>query len=229
MTTDTTTPQDPDNRHLTTQGARFRARIRTGTSAQMLRDRVMRKETESLASTFEHLRSDDALQRAAALIVSSRRRYVVGAGRSSAYASLLSADLAAGLANVFQIDGSSLHAIDVLTDVRAHDVLVCFSVRRYRVETVELARLYSARGGHVVVVTDSDSSPLVPIGEVVLTVDTGSETYTDSPLPIVAVCHLLSTLTIASAKGARRRLVVRDELGTTLHQYLPDEEVRDAH
>lgn len=224
MTTSTTTPEDADNRRLTTQGARFRARIRTGTSAQILRDRVMRKETESLASTFEHLCSDDSLQRAAALIVSSRRRFVMGAGKSSAYASLLSADLAAGLANVYQIDGTSLHAIDVLTDVRANDVLVCFSVRRYRVETVDLARLYSEQGGHVVVVTDSDTSPLVPIGEVVLTVDTGSESYADSPLPIVSVCHLLSTLTIASAKGARRRLLARDTLGTTLHQYLPDEE-----
>lgn len=223
---------EDDNRRLTTQGARFRARLRAGTSAQMLRDRVMRRETQSLADTFDHLSSDDALTRAAGLIVSSRRRYVMGAGRSSAFAQLLGADLAAGLANVFQIDGVSLHIIDVLTDVRAQDVLVCFSVRRYRRETVELARHFARSGGHVVVVTDSESSPLASIGEVVITVDTGSESYADSPLPIAAVCHLLATLTIASAKGARRRLATRDALGDTLHQYVPDADVTgatDAH
>ena len=159
--------------------------------------------------------------RVGAAIVSSRRRYVAGVGKSAAFASLLAGDLAAGLANVFQIDGQGLHAIDVLTDVRPQDVLVCFSVRRYRVETVELGGEFLRRGGSLVVVTDSPDAPLALDGAVVIAVDTGSGSFADSPTSVAAVCQLLSSLTIASAKGARRRLQVRDALGDTLHQYLP--------
>lgn len=209
-----------EDRRLLTQGARYGARIR-GTSAQKLRERVMEKELAALSHTFERLRTDDAILRAATAIVSSRRRYVAGVGKSSAFASLLAGDLAAGLANVFQIDGQGLHAIDVLTDVRPQDVLVCFSVRRYRVETVELGRAFLGSGGSLVVVTDSPDAPLALDGAIVITVDTGSGSYADSPTSVAAVCQLLSSLTVASAKGARRRLLVRDALGDTLHQYLP--------
>lgn len=209
-----------EDRQLLTQGARYGARIR-GTSAQKLRERVMEKELAALVHTFERLRGDDAILRAATAIVSSRRRYVAGVGKSAAFASLLAGDLAAGLANVFQIDGQGLHAIDVLTDVRPQDVLVCFSVRRYRVETVELGGEFLRRGGSLVVVTDSPDAPLALDGAVVIAVDTGSGSFADSPTSVAAVCQLLSSLTIASAKGARRRLQVRDALGDTLHQYLP--------
>lgn len=212
--------ESEEDRRLVTQGARFGARLR-GTSAQKVRERVMEKEMAALSATFDHLRGDDSILRAATAIVSSRRRYIAGVGKSAAFASLLAGDLAAGLANVFQIDGQGLHSIDVLVDVRPQDVLVCFSVRRYRMETIELGREFLRAGGTLVVVTDSPDAPLALDGAIVIVVETGSGSYADSPTSVAAVCQLLSTLTIASAKGARRRLQTRDALGDTLHQYLP--------
>ena len=53
-------------------------------------------------------------------------------------------------------------------------------------------------------------------------VQTGSASYADSPTAAAAVCHLLSTLTTASAKGARRRLQVRDQISRDLDIYLPE-------
>ena len=45
---------------------------------------------------------------------------------------------------------------------------------------------------------------------------------------VAAVCHLLSTLTTASAKGARRRLATRDELNHEMNLYFDHRNDEDA-
>ena len=129
---------------------------------------------------------------------------------------------------MFVIDGRALSPLTVLTDVRSSDVLIAFSMRRYREETVRFGRLFHEAGGQLVVITDSDQAPLAEVATAVIRVHTGSASYADSPTAVAAVCHLLSALTTASAKGARRRLAGRDryaaELG--LHHPEPDKESR---
>ncbi|MGG1908946.1 SIS domain-containing protein [Microbacterium sp. NRRL B-14842] len=106
--------------------------------------------------------------------------------------------------------------------MRASDVLIAFSLRRYREETVRLGRLFHEAGGQLVVITDSEDAPLASIATSLIRVRTGSASYADSPTPVAAVCHLLSALTTASAKGARRRLAERDRLVARLGLYGPE-------
>ena len=94
-------------------------------------------------------------------------------------------------------------------------------MRRYRRETTKLGELFHAAGGKLVLVTDSDDAPLAPLADALIRVRTDSASYADSPTAMAAVCHLLSALTTASAKGARRRLTIRDELATALDLYQP--------
>lgn len=211
--------RDVENRFLSSPEQRYGVRLRTNSSAEGLQERVMESEVESLWTSFNHLRQSGALPQAAAIILGARRKFIAGEGKSSAYAGLLNADLAAAVSNVFLIDDHSLNSLDVLSDVRASDVLILFSLRRYRRETVTLGRLFQQAGGVLVVITDSEDSPLASYASSLIVLNTGSASYADSPTSVAAVCHLLSTLTAASAKGARRRLSTRGSLGHAMGLY----------
>ena len=60
---------------------------------------------------------------------------------------------------MFLIDGHALTPLTVLTDVRDKDLLIAFSLRRYRRETTKIGELFHAAGGKLVLVTDSDDAP----------------------------------------------------------------------
>lgn len=209
------------NRDLTSPRQRFDARVQRR-SAAVLQQRVAEQEIRSLDAAMEAIGRDGSVERAAALVVGARRRFILGAGKSFGYACLLAADLGASLSNVTTIDGRIVQAIDVLTEVRSSDVLVVFSLRRYRRESIEVARQFAAAGGALVVVTDAEDAPLAAVADAMIVVPTESASYSDSPTAVAAVAHVLATLTTASAKGAQRRLGERDRFSRSLGIYLDE-------
>lgn len=208
-----------ENRRLSSPDARYGARLRRQSSASVLLNSVIEAERANLERTMAALQADGSLEQAAARIVAARRRFVLGSAKSRAHASLLHLELSAGLAGVSLIDEAAVRAIDVLSDVRATDVLVAFSFRRYARPTIVVAREFAAAGGHVVAITDDAGSPLAAAAQTTVVVGTGSASFSDSPTAISAVVHALATLTAASAKGARRRLARREGLSHTLAIY----------
>lgn len=214
--------RDERNRELDSPNDRFGERLRTNVSAEGVQAKIIESETRLLERTFEELLTSGVVPHASTIVVGARRRYLAGWGKSSAYAALLNADLSATLSNVFLIDGHALSPLTVLTDVRSSDVLVLVTLRRYRDEAIALGRLFHEAGGQLVLITDSADSPLADLADAVIVVHTDSASYADSPTGVAAVCHLLSTLATASAKGARRRLAARDDLIVALGLHHPD-------
>jgi DNA-binding MurR/RpiR family transcriptional regulator len=206
------------NSSLNTPEDRYAARLQKKSSSSVLRARIVESEKKNLAETFAHLGEDDALVRAPARIVAARRRYVLGSGKS--FATLFAWDLSAGLAQVLLIDETAVRSIEVLSDVRPTDVLIVFSFRRYQKQSVLVAERFAAAGGTVIAVTDSPDAPIAAFATETVTVPTASASYADSPTAVAAVIHLLSTLTIASAKGARRRFAEREQLSQILNNYV---------
>ena len=188
-------------------------------SAQVLKQRVLEQQRADFDKALAWAAEHDAIERAAALLVSARRRYLVGYGKSLSYASLLAADLSAGLSGVHLVDGASLRALDVLSDIRQGDLLLAVSMERYRRETVEIASAYVRHGGDLVLVTDAEDAPLTGIATTSIVIGAGSASYANSPTSVVLALHLLATLTIASSKGAGRRLRDRDALAAELGLY----------
>lgn len=214
------TAEPATNESLASPEDRYAARLQRKSSSAVLRARIVESEKRNLAETFDHLGEDDALVRAPARIVAARRRYVLGAGKSFAYATLFAWDLSAGLAQVLLIDEAAVRSIEVLTEVRPTDVLIVFSFRRYRRQSLLIAEQFAAAGGTVIAVTDSATAPITAIATETVVVPTSSASYADSPTAVAAVIHLLSTVTIASAKGARRRFAEREQLGHILNDYV---------
>lgn len=207
------------NAELQSPADRFGARLAARPSATQLKQRIIRQERETITEFFDAAENDESIARAAAIIVAARRRFVTGAGRSEIFARLLEADLSLGLAQVSLVDDTHVRVLDVLTDVRTTDVLIAFSMRRYRPETTRFLEQYAVRGGKIVVVADSQSSPLVRFATESIIVSTRSASYADSGTAVVAASQLLAALTTASAKGARRRLAEREVLSEALGIY----------
>lgn len=212
-------PDDPRNRELASPHERYDARLQRRSSAQLQR-RVVEQERASIEDALDQIRTDGAIAEAAARIVAARRRFIIGSAKSYSYASLLAFDLGVGLSQVMLIDGTVVRGVDVLSDVRSSDLMVAFSFRRYRRDTVEIARRFVEAGGELVAVTDFEDAPLAKLADQSIYVATGSASYVDSPTVVASVLHVLATLTTASAKGARRRLVERDRLNTELGLYV---------
>jgi DNA-binding MurR/RpiR family transcriptional regulator len=212
-------PDDPRNRELTSPHERYDARLQRRSST-LLQRRVVEQERASIDGALDQILTDESIAQAAARIVAARRRFIVGSAKSFSYASLLAFDLGAGLSQVTLIDGTVVRGVDVLSDVRSNDLMVAFSFRRYRRDTVEIARRFVEAGGELVAVTDFEDAPLAKIADQSIYVATGSASYVDSPTVVASVLHVLATLTTASAKGARRRLLERDRLNTELGLYV---------
>jgi DNA-binding MurR/RpiR family transcriptional regulator len=208
-----------ENRQLTTPDERYGARLQRRSTATALLQQVVAQETANLSATLHRLQADGSLEQAARRIVAAKRRFVTGGSKSWSYASLLASDLSASMANVTLIDGTVVRAVDVLSDVRAGDVLVAFSLRRYARSTIAVAEEFAAAGGTVIGITDDARSAVARGADVAVVVSTDSASYADSPTAVAAVVHIIATLAAASAKGARRRLARRDVLTAKLGVY----------
>ncbi|MFZ4893895.1 MurR/RpiR family transcriptional regulator [Plantibacter sp. Mn2098] len=189
-------------------------------SASLLKQRVLEHEDANFARTLAWAKEDPALERAAALIVSARRRFLIGASTSFTYASLLAAELGASLANVTLVDGTIVRPLDVLSDVRSSDVMIAISLQRYRRSTVDFAVPFAQAGGTLVLITDAPDAPLVEHASESIVIGGQGEPGQNSPTAISLVLHVLAMLTTASAKGAARRLIERDRLASTLGVYV---------
>jgi DNA-binding MurR/RpiR family transcriptional regulator len=208
-----------DNRELTSPQERYDARLQRRSST-LLQRRVVEQERASIDAALDQILTDESIAQAAARIVAARRRFIIGSAKSFSYASLLAFDLGVGLSQVTLIDGTVVRGVDVLADVRSNDLMVAFSFRRYRRDTVEIAQRFTEAGGELVAITDFEDAPLAKVADQCIYVATSSASYVDSPTVVASVLHVLATLTTASAKGARRRLVERDRLNTELGLYV---------
>ncbi|MQA94774.1 MAG: SIS domain-containing protein [Streptosporangiales bacterium] len=203
---------------MTTASPAPRHRARPSSAADLLL-RVAERERENLSRTLDALSASGTLELAAQRVTAARRRFVLGSDKSAAYAALLATDLSAGMSNVTLIEAGTARSLDVLCDVRAGDVLVAFSLRRYARRTLTFAETFKREGGMVIGITDDPGTRLAALSDVVVVVGTSSVSHADSPTAVAATVHILATLATASAKGARRRLDKRADLARTLDTY----------
>ena len=189
-------------------------------SASVLKQHLLEEEGLQFERTLEWAGNDAAIERTAALVVSARRKFVLGAAKSFTYASLLAADLSVSLASVTLIDGTIVKPLDVLSDVRDSDVMIAISFARYRKYTIDFAIPFAEAGGTLVLITDSPDAPLVAHATESIVIENPESNVEISPVKVALVIHVLARLTTASSKGAARRQSERDRLAESLGLYL---------
>ncbi|NJC74061.1 MurR/RpiR family transcriptional regulator [Planosporangium thailandense] len=189
------------------------------TGDRLALSRVLSREQDNLAGTLHALQSNGAFELAAQSILGSQRRWVFGDLKSTGYASLFAIDLTSALRDVVLIQPTAAAAITAVTDAHPSDTLTVFSFRSYSQLTLRLTREFHRLGCTVIALTDSYASPVSEFADHVLPINTGSESATHSPTAVVAVGHILASLSAAGAKGATRRARRRAEIARALESY----------
>jgi DNA-binding MurR/RpiR family transcriptional regulator len=189
---------------------------------------VLRREQDNLAQTLGTFQVNGALEMAAAAILASRRRWVIGDMKSMGYAALFASDLSTALRDVNLISPTSAAAITALSDAHSTDSLTAFSFRNYSMFTLGVASEFHRLGGTIIAVTDDYASPICDVADHVLAVTTGSDSATHSPTAVTAVGHILASLSGAGAKGASRRSRRLHELAEAMQCYPPIESTPHA-
>lgn len=199
-------------------------------SATILKSRLIDAHRGEFDAGLEWALADPCVEAAAARITGARRRFVLGAATSFTYASLLAAKLSNALGQVTLVDGTIVRPLDILSDVRASDVMIVISFRRYRRYTIDTALPFAQAGGTLVLITDSRTNPLAEHAAetIVIGSDDASPARVDdelsmhpetpdvSPAVVAMVIDLLATLSSTSAKGANRRFAERQRLASEL-------------
>lgn len=195
---------------------------RTRRSASLLKSRLLHTERAAFEAAVESFAENPVFERASAIIARSRRRFVLGRGSSQGAATVLASALKASFSQVFAVVPPGIDHLDLLSDIRANDVLITICNRPYRRDSVEIGRLYVAEGGSLLLITDSADSPLSAFASEQIIVKSRERGCGDQATPVFLAVRLLSELASASSKGAARRSQERDRLGHVLDLYASD-------
>ena len=99
--------------------------------------------------------------------------------------------------NSVLVDGAGASGIDVLRSIKRGDVLLAISVRRYVRHTVDAVKYGKARGARIVVITDSELSPLSPLADNAIIVQTETPSFFHTMAPAFAAVECLAALVAA--------------------------------
>lgn len=164
----------------------------------------------SLAQAIENLdwtrRALDAgtCERAIESILQAHRIYVLGLGASGYLAGLLHHGLDPYCENVQSVVGAggSTHAARQLFKLREGDLVIALGFPRYVSDTVTLCRRLRGRGVSVMVLTDSPTSPLAPLGDIVLFVRSKPRLSSNSEASVLAMIDAICDAVAQRAKHA---------------------------
>lgn len=164
----------------------------------------------SLAQAIENLdwtrRALDAAtcERAVESILQARRIYVLGLGASGYLAGLLHHGLDPYCENVQAVVGvgGSTHAARQLFKLREGDLVIALAFPRYVSDTITLCRRLRGRGVPVMVLTDSPTSPLAPLGDIVIFVRSKPRLSSNSEASVLAIIDALCDAVAQRAKHA---------------------------
>jgi len=154
---------------------------------------IMASDMENIRKTIDNV--DEAMiQKIVDVIHSSRKVYILGLRSSSVLANYLGFYLNFILDSVSIVPSGANDLFDQLLNITEDDVLITFSFPRYSKTTYEVVDFAKAQGAKLIGITDSKSSPLVPLADYYLTAKYNMNTFIDS---LVAPMSLVNALIIA--------------------------------
>lgn len=170
---------------------------------------VMQSDIEKIRLTLEEA-DRSGFNRAVDAILAARRIYVVGARSAAALADFLGFYFNLIFDDVVLIRTTSVsETFEQLLRVSREDVVIGISFPRYSSRTVQAMRFARDRGANVVVLTDSETSPLAEMATVTLLAKSDMASFVDS---LVAPLSLINALIVAV--GRRKNADVAQTFAT---------------
>lgn len=156
---------------------------------------ALKDQAANLQETITAI-DENVCTRAIEALLKAHRIFIVGSGASHHVAGYLEEGLALYLdANVIfaSSGGGPEHALRHIMSVGPDDLVLAISVPRYSRGTVDLANLAKKRNAMVLALTDSPSSPLVPIADMTLFAPARNRLLPNSPSATFALADAIIT------------------------------------
>lgn len=165
-----------------------------------------------------NLNPESAFDEAASLIVNAARVYVLGIRTASTLSSFFFYGLSKIRPRVYNLDAGSTCLIEYFSEISKDSVLFTSTFPRYTKLTVETAQEICKRGGNVISLTDSQSSPLVPYSKVILYAPYDSLSFFNSmAAPLSVLNALIIKINVLLGQDGEKHLIqyesLMDELG----------------
>jgi len=154
---------------------------------------IMASDMENIRKTMDNV-DEEMIQKIVDRLHSARKVYILGLRSSSVLANYLGFYLNFILDSVSIVPSGANDLFDQLLNIKEDDVLITFSFPRYSKRTYEVVNFAKAQGATLIGITDSKSSPLVPLADFYLTAKYNMNTFIDS---LVAPMSLVNALIIA--------------------------------
>jgi DNA-binding MurR/RpiR family transcriptional regulator len=154
---------------------------------------IMASDMENIRKTIDAV-DEEMIQKSVDTLHEARKVYILGLRSSSVLANYLGFYLNFILDNVSIVPSGANDLFDQLLNITDEDVLITFSFPRYSKTTYEVVEFAKAQGAKLIGITDSKSSPLVPLSDYYMTAKYNMNTFIDS---LVAPMSLVNALIIA--------------------------------
>lgn len=132
-----------------------------------------------------------AFERAAELIVGSKRKFIVTSRANSCVGDMMLMLLKHLLTDVYETSHPALNVIDHLCDITENDCIIAASFPRYSEMDLLAAQMAYEAGAKVILMTDKASSPLAKYATQILTVSVDSNTFFNSYVAVMFTMELL--------------------------------------
>ena len=135
--------------------------------------------------------SNEAMEKAAKVIVDARMKFIVGHRGCAGVASFLQIILRDTLPGVFANESNSLNAFDFLVDINEDDVLIVVSFPRYNKQARLSAQLAHEAGATVIVITDTPTAPIAEYADHIILTAVDSLTFFNSQVAPMFAAEML--------------------------------------
>ncbi len=156
-------------------------------------ENVMESDIQKIRFTLENLNRDSFYSSVDA-ILAAKNIYIMGARSAEPVARMLNYNLSLIFDNVRFVQAtSSGEVFEQMFSINSDDVLIAFSFPRYSTKVVNAVKFASTKGAKVIVVTDSQISPLVEHSTYVLTAQSDMAAFMDS---LVAPASIINAIIV---------------------------------
>ncbi|MBS1382071.1 MAG: MurR/RpiR family transcriptional regulator [Oscillospiraceae bacterium] len=145
---------------------------------------------ENLQKSCSHL-DVDTIDRVAAILAESHRKFVAGFRGTSCCANYMSRKLVFFLSDVICCDQAESSAIERIADAEQGDCLLLYSFPRYTDLNISLIEMAKESGAKVILITDRITSPLAPNADLVLPVAVEGIGFTNSYVVPMCVSEMI--------------------------------------
>lgn len=149
-------------------------------------------------------------RKAAALIGSARRVYIVGFRACAGFADSFGTMLGCVRPGVYVVNGTR-PMVDALIDLTKEDVVIPMSFERYSSDTVFAAKMAGEAGSHIVTLTDKYTSPLCTGAEAVILCSADGLSFYNSYAALVMAMEVLTGLVSRRNKEQNEKRLMKME------------------